>query len=142
MTGMMQSIRLLTKCKNKGELLIVIQDTKGNIFGGYFSQNLQMKESYYGTGESFLFKVTVTIGLLQEEGVVIYHSTMENLYYCYCNMEGIGFGSDPHYGLFIENCLTRGSSHSCRTFGNDPLSSSKYFVIQKLEIFTFKYNTE
>lgn len=49
----------MRKCKNKGELLFLIQDTKGNVFGGYFSQDLVFKESYFGTGESFLFKVTV-----------------------------------------------------------------------------------
>lgn len=51
--------RLLRKCRGKGELLIVLQDIKENIFGGYFSQNLEVKPEYFGTGESFLFVVKV-----------------------------------------------------------------------------------
>lgn len=46
-------------CRGKGELLFVIQDIKERVFGGYFSQNLEIKPEYYGTGESFLFEVKV-----------------------------------------------------------------------------------
>lgn len=59
MTSSLESCRMMRKCRNKGEVLIFIEDTKGDIFGGYFSQSLNFRESYYGTGESFLFKVTV-----------------------------------------------------------------------------------
>jgi hypothetical protein len=48
--------RMLNKCENKGELMVVVKDTLGNVFGGYFSQSMEVKEDYYGTGESFLFK--------------------------------------------------------------------------------------
>ena len=53
--------RLLRACRGKGELLFIIQDIKDGIFGGYFSQNLEIKTEYFGTGESFLFLVKVEV---------------------------------------------------------------------------------
>lgn len=44
--------------------MIVIKDTLGNVFGGYFSQSLEVKEDFYGTGESFLFKQSVSCPLI------------------------------------------------------------------------------
>lgn len=52
---------LLQLCDRKGELLFVVQDTQDFIFGGFFTQHLEFKSEYYGTGESFLFQVTVRI---------------------------------------------------------------------------------
>ena len=48
-------------CGGKGELLFVVQDTQDAVFGGYFSQSLELKPDYFGTGESFLF--TLQVGL-------------------------------------------------------------------------------
>jgi len=36
-----------------------VRDTNDNIFGGCFSQPLEIKEDFYGTGESFLYKFSV-----------------------------------------------------------------------------------
>lgn len=55
-------------------------------------------------------------------------------------MEGVGFGSDDHFGLYIQECLTKGSSHSCKTFDNEILSQKNHFKIKRLEVFGFKHN--
>lgn len=73
---------------------------------------------------------------------MVYQATLQNLYYCYCNTDGIGFGADPHFGLFIDKSLTSGSSHACRTYENEPLSYNEHFTIKKLEVFSFNYNTD
>jgi hypothetical protein len=49
-------------CANRGELVFVVQDTNDQIFGGYFSQNLEVKPEFYGTGETFLFQLKVAWG--------------------------------------------------------------------------------
>ena len=46
-------------CANRGELVFVVQDTSDQVFGGYFSQSLEMKPEFYGTGETFLFQLKV-----------------------------------------------------------------------------------
>jgi hypothetical protein len=54
-------------CANKGELVFVIQDTNDQVFGGYFSQSMEIKPEFYGTGETFLFQLKVT-GFHPERG--------------------------------------------------------------------------
>ena len=39
--------------------IILIKDTKGNVFGAYVSEPWHSLSRFYGTGESFLFKFNV-----------------------------------------------------------------------------------
>ncbi len=124
---------MLNNCRHAGELVLVVLDTQGNIFGGYLSDSLDYHNGYYGTGETFLFKVDA-----KQTSVVIFSATLENLMFLHCSSEGLGFGSDPHYGLFIEPDLTKGSTHACKTFANDVLGSHSHFVIKRIELWSFK----
>jgi len=47
------------KITNKGELLFFIQDSEGNVFGGFMSPSFGLKNAFYGTGDSFIFKAKV-----------------------------------------------------------------------------------
>ena len=58
--------------------------------------------------------------------------------YCFGDEDGFGFGSDPHYGLFVENSLKKGFSFECQTYKNDVLSQKNHFFIDKLEIWGFR----
>lgn len=109
--------------------MIVVKDTHKNIFGGCFSQPLELKDDFYGTGESFLFKVDS-----HNKDLAIYTATMQNCYFCYCDKEGIGMGSDEHYGLFIDCTLNKGSSHCCKTYANAVLSDGNHFMIKDIEV--------
>lgn len=60
---------------------------------------------------------------------------MDNCFYCYSDLDGFGFGSDPYFGLFIDKSLSKGSSHSCKTYSNAVLSDDKHFNIKELEIY-------
>ena len=63
---------------------------------------------------------------------------MHNLFFNFCNDTGIGFGSDPHFGLLVDETLTNGSTHTCRTYDNDVLSDQSHFTIVRLEVWGFK----
>jgi len=52
----------------------------------------------------------------------------------FVNEGGISFGAEPHYGLWINNELTRGRSFQCETFNNQQLSYKTDFEIMKLEV--------
>lgn len=41
--------------KKYNPTIILIKDTKGNIFGGFISEKWHCSKRFYGTGESFLF---------------------------------------------------------------------------------------
>jgi hypothetical protein len=44
---------------DKGELLVFIQDTRGAVFGGCMTQSFSLRNSFFGTGDAFVFKVIV-----------------------------------------------------------------------------------
>lgn len=71
---------------------------------------------------------------------MVYRSTGSNTFFCYSNNDGIGFGADNHFGLFIEESLSKGSTHECKTYANELLSSKDHFTIKRLEVFGFKHN--
>ena len=67
--------------------------------------------------------------------------------FLFVNEEGISFGAQyklkiaffhytfrPHYGLWINNELTKGRSFECETFNNQLLSYKNDFEIMKLEV--------
>ena len=45
------------KLSKKGEFIILVFDTDKNIFGGLFTHNFEFSTNFFGTGESFLFKL-------------------------------------------------------------------------------------
>ena len=46
-------------CQENEYLVFVLKDNFGNTFGGFFTHKLEISDSFYGTGESFLFKMNV-----------------------------------------------------------------------------------
>lgn len=42
------------------------------------------------------------------------------------------------YGLYIDCSLVKGSSHTCETYLNKPLSETEHFDIAKLEVYGFR----
>ena len=111
---------------------MLLMDISGRVFGGYMHCELDYKNYYFGTGESFLFRLESTSGPL-----IVYPASMDNLMFVYCSSIGIGMGADPHFGLFIESDLDKGSTHPCKTFSNEALSSQNHFTIKKMEIWVF-----
>ena len=60
--------RLIHNCTDHGEVLMIVKDTYGRVFGGYFSQNLTLRDDFFGTGESFLFKLKEKVKTFFYEG--------------------------------------------------------------------------
>lgn len=129
--------------------LIVVQDTRKNIFGAYINEHLRPldKKIYYGNGDCFLWKL--------EKGDVkdlnnkhqyiekkevslnlkVFPFTSVNDFVIYSNNQFISVGSgDGKFGLWIDSNLSIGASDSVDTFGNEPLSDRKKFYILGLEI--------
>ena len=102
------------------------------MFGGFISQNINLKGDFFGTGESFLF----ALGKANE--FTVYKATNKNNFFCIADQTGIGMGSGDFYGLFIEENLKKGSTHPCRTYDNDLLDGKTHFAIKKLEIWGFQ----
>lgn len=111
--------------------MVVVQDAAGNVFGGFMTQGFALKDAFFGTGDSFVFKAA-------PDGVYTYVATSLNELYCFADADGFGFGSEPHYGLFVDHSLLKGFSFACQTYKNEPLSTSDYFAIDRLEVWGFQ----
>ncbi|XP_015910390.2 oxidation resistance protein 1 isoform X2 [Parasteatoda tepidariorum] len=111
-------------------VILAIEDTDGAVFGALLSYPLRPSDSFYGTGESFLFTF--------HPAFKIFRWTGENDYFVKGNMDSISVGaSEGHFGLWIDGDLYRGRSVRCQTYDNDTLASSSDFIIKTLEAWGF-----
>lgn len=114
----------------EGPTILVIADMKGGIFGSYNSDRWRISEKFFGTGESFLFRL--------EPAFKVFPWTGNNQYVQMAKAEAIMLGGgEGHFGLWIDDSLYRGSSHPCPTFGNECLSSTPDFTIRGIELWNF-----
>lgn len=122
---------LCHRTKKKGEVVLLIQDSNKNVFGGFMSHSLEHHTNFFGTGESFLIK-------FKGDELYCFNSTMNNMFYCFCDEDGFGMGTDPHYGLFVDKELRKGATFSCKTFNNDMLTDKNHFAIYNIEVWGFR----
>jgi len=116
--------------KIESPILVIIEDTQGNVFGAVTSCELRVSDSFYGTGESFLFQLNPALTVHSWKG--------ENSYFIQGNNDSLAFGAgDGRFGLWLDGDLNQGRSQTCKTFGNDPLSPDEDFWVKTLECWAF-----
>ncbi|CAL1697514.1 unnamed protein product [Somion occarium] len=103
-----------------GSTLVIMKDSNDTMFGAWLGEGVHpSKGSYYGSGESFLWKMG------PDNRVRVFKWTGKNDYIALCEPDYISFGGgDGRYGLYLDETLLDGSSAPCPTFDNDPLCSS------------------
>ncbi|XP_072744453.1 oxidation resistance protein 1 isoform X4 [Anoplolepis gracilipes] len=116
--------------KIESPILLVIEDTEGNVFGALTSCALHVSDHFYGTGESLLFRFTPRFQCFNWSG--------DNLYFIKGNNESLAIGAgDGKFGLWLDGDLYQGRTQSCSTYGNDPLAPREDFVVKTLECWAF-----
>ena len=133
---------LLSRCchsdsyGDKGSL-IIIEDSWGYIFGGFISQTLKNKSSFYGSGESFVFSIKPT--------PAVYRWTGRNDFFVVSNTNKIamggGSGVEGGFSFSLDDELDTGLSNHSETFGNPPLASNEFFKCLNAEVWTFEQST-
>ncbi|WVW79046.1 hypothetical protein I302_101009 [Kwoniella bestiolae CBS 10118] len=100
--------------------ILVVRDGQGNRFGAFINESIVRREgTYYGTGESFLFKLDV------ESNIRTYRWTGKNQYFALCESGFISFGGgDGTYGLLLDSTFTQNSSATSPAYDNDILSEA------------------
>ncbi|KAG8937021.1 oxidation resistance protein 1 [Tulasnella sp. 418] len=105
-----------------------LKDASIPCFGVWIGDGIKHNEgSYYGSGESFLWKAThkrpANIESTPLE-VQVFKWTGKNDYVALCESQFISFGGgDGKYGLYIDSLFLDGSSERCDTFENEALCS-------------------
>jgi hypothetical protein len=122
-----------TKTDEINPSLLLVEDSMGGVFGAYVSEAWVKQKGFYGTGETFLFK------LRPEEKRGSWKWTEKNNFFMYSVDDAIAVGGGRGtYGLWLGNEWSEGLSDTCDTFQNPPLStSSSRFTVRCVEIWRF-----
>ncbi|CAG10471.1 unnamed protein product, partial [Tetraodon nigroviridis] len=111
-------------------VLIVIKDALDEIFGAFLSHPLRPSETFYGTGETFLFMLHPRYKCFRWTG--------ENSFFIKGDLDSFAIGGGSgHFGLWVDENLYLGRSSPCFTFNNCCLSETDDFRIMDLEAWTF-----
>ncbi|XP_041827377.1 nuclear receptor coactivator 7 isoform X2 [Melanotaenia boesemani] len=111
-------------------VLMVIKDALDEIFGAFLSHPLRPSETFYGTGETFLFMLHPRFKCFRWTG--------ENSFFIKGDLDcfAVGGGSG-HFGLWVDENLYLGRSSPCYTFNNCCLAETDDFRVMELEVWTF-----
>jgi len=110
--------------------LIIVKDVDQNMFGAFVSNQLVIRESFYGNGESFLFTYYPEFRVFNWSGA--------NEFFVKGDVHGLGFGcGEGTYGLWVDSDLYHGRTSASKTYNNDPLTTNEDFLIASIEIWTF-----
>uniref|UniRef100_A0A668ARJ1 Nuclear receptor coactivator 7 n=1 Tax=Myripristis murdjan TaxID=586833 RepID=A0A668ARJ1_9TELE len=112
-------------------VLLVIKDMDNQVFGAFSTHPFKVSEHCYGTGETFLYSFCPEIK--------VYRWTGDNSYFVKGNTDSLQMGGGGgQLGLWLDAELYRGTTTSCATFNNQPLSSQQDFNIHSLEVWAFE----
>ncbi|XP_034418471.1 nuclear receptor coactivator 7 isoform X2 [Cyclopterus lumpus] len=111
-------------------VLVVIKDALDEIFGAFLSHPLRLSETFYGTGETFLFMLHPRFKCFRWTG--------ENSFFIKGDLDSFAIGGGSgHFGLWVDENLYLGRSSPCYTFNNCCLSETNDFRVMELEVWTF-----
>jgi hypothetical protein len=141
------------KCRDAQHSILVLRTTEGHVLGGYASEPwgsiptftgavVNGSNSYYGTGQSFLFASHPLGGNdhgTTEPVLTIYPWSGDNDYHQVCHVDAgrLAMGGGGEFGWIVSEDFTRGVTGSCRTYHNPPLipNGNTTFDVEALEIY-------
>lgn len=141
----------LKRARGTKYTILAMETVDGEVFGSFTAQAWRKNWNYFGTGESFLWKMRKTRSRLEEcksiieqaqmeSQIDVYPYTGENKYVQLCTHDRIAVGGGSPspsssteknppvkdhewgFGLAIDNDLLTGTSSPCITFGSPSLS--------------------
>ncbi|XP_076844156.1 nuclear receptor coactivator 7b isoform X2 [Brachyhypopomus gauderio] len=115
----------------EGPVMLAIKNMEEQIYGAFSTHPFRVSEHYYGTGETLLYTFNPEIKVFRWTG--------ENSYFVKGNLDSLQIGGGGgHLGLWLDADLYHGTTSSCSTFNNQPLSSQQDFTVQNLEVWAFE----
>ncbi|POM66582.1 Hypothetical protein PHPALM_17534 [Phytophthora palmivora] len=120
---------LLLKVRKQTPTLVVVETTKGEVFGGFVTEEWRESANYYGIGESFVFAFNSKFEC--------YPWSCLNTMIMFSNNECIAMGGGGDFAWCLNSDLSRGTSGCSKTFGNARLTTEPEFGIYHVEVWGF-----
>jgi hypothetical protein len=153
---------LLSKVRTSKHTIFGVETKSGHVFGAFCSSHWRVRPSWFGSGESFLWRLKASRAVLDsttrnydndnEMEVYPYTRSDEMIQYCTEKTVAVGGGefSEDHtspyavepkgIGFMIDGDLMGGETSACATFNNPSLgdrkSRSNEFEVVHLEVWT------
>jgi hypothetical protein len=113
------------------QIILLIEDSWGYVFGAYLAHPLKVSPEYYGNGENFVF------ALLPQP--TQYSWTGRNEYFILSNYHQIIIGGGGSgYSIHLDDELNTGVSNTSETYRNPVLSSNEYFKCLNVEVWAIE----
>jgi hypothetical protein len=131
--------------------LIFVETETGDVFGGFVSESWKTSTQFYGSGNSFVFKIGIIYMAYRSirnfaccavnNEPSIYSWTRINDYFMWSTTEQIGMGGgDNGFAFLLHDDLSRGETNESATYNNPQLChSSSSFRIVNVEIWGFNH---
>ena len=114
--------------------ILLIKDTRQYVFGAYLSEGIIESPKYYGSGETFLFRLSPDQKCFFWQGSNHYFMMGTHEYFT------VGAG-DGNFALYLDEMLEKGTSNRSLTFYNEVLSSDSSFDVLTVEVWCFTDET-
>lgn len=125
---------LLRKAKGHAPTVLLIRDMSRSVFGAFCSESWRVSQRYFGTGETFVFRVhpdpAVWKWWWQKS------NEQQNDFFQWGSPEGIAVGGAGGYAIWLDSELCRGVSRCSLTFGNSCLASSEEYPVGAVELWS------
>jgi hypothetical protein len=155
--------KMLRQVRASTNSLLAIETTDGDVFGAFTTQTWRYSQGWYGSKESFLWKMrnarsfeTTTQSIVeqacQEGEIQVFPYRAGNVAVQYCSKEYLMLGQGEllpstkpgqhyGYGLYLEADLLKGSTSTSETFGNPCMVAAEQrgarFDVANIEVWTF-----
>ncbi|UPR00937.1 TLD domain-containing protein [Chloropicon primus] len=115
--------------------ILVVKDMQSHVFGVFAPDPWKVHHKFYGTGETFVFKLEPEAEAAAYHWDQKEHSKEErNNFFMFSTDDCIAVGGGGHFALWLDEDLLYGNSCKSKTFNNDCLSSSEVFQVLNIEV--------
>ena len=120
---------------NAAPAAIVVQDAGGALFGAYVTEPLRVASRYYGTGETFVFRLGEHGGAAYGWAGRVPRAAPANELFVYGAADALTVGGGGRPALWLDGDLNLGASGACDTFASPSLSSTPDFQVRTVEVY-------
>merc|ERR1712144_180709 len=115
--------------------ILFVKDMQSHVFGVFAPDPWKVHHKFYGTGETFVFRLEPDIQFYQWNQRD-HSEEKRNNFFMFSTDDCIAVGGGGHFALWLDEDLLYGNSSKCQTFNNSCLASSEVFQVLNIEVWS------